>query len=230
MRNPTTRCAATCAHAPARSSCPPTTGTHPNTASPPLQTTAVAALRWVADHAAELGGIPGRLVVGGWSAGAGIAAVVCQVARDTGGPAIAGQALLAPVTDSDTDRSSYAENGSGYDLDASLMQWFFDQYSDPADRSDPRIAPLRAPDLSGLPPAVIVTNEFDVLRDEGEAYAEALRSAGVPVEHIRARGHTHGSLSMVGLVVSGAPVRERFAAAVRRLTTAGAVAPRVGAG
>ena len=190
----------------------------------------VAALRWVADHAADLGAIPGRLVVGGWSAGAGIAAVVCRVARDTGGPAIAGQALLAPVTDSDTDRSSYAENGSGYDLDASLMQWFLDQYSDPADRSDPRIAPLRATDLSGLPPAVIVTNEFDVLRDEGEAYAEALRSAGVPVEHIRARGHTHCSLSMVGLVVSGAPVREQCAAAVRRLASAGAVARRVGAG
>lgn len=180
----------------------------------------VAALRWVADHAAELGGIPDRLVVGGWSAGAGIAAVVSRVARDTGGPAIAGQALLAPVTDSDTDRRSYAENGSGYDLDASLMQWFFDQYRDQADRNDPRIAPLRATDLSGLPPAVIVTNEFDVLRDEGEAYAEALRSAGVPVEHIRARGHTHCSLTMVGLVVSGAPVREQCAAAVRRLTTA----------
>ena len=190
----------------------------------------VAALRWVADHAAELGGSPDQLVLGGWSAGAGLAAVVCRVARDTGGPAIAGQALLAPVTDSDTDRSSYAENGSGYDLDASLMQWFFDQYSDPADRSDPRIAPLRATDLSGLPPAVLVTSEFDVLRDEGEAYADALRSAGVPVEHIRARGHTHCSLAMVGLVVSGAPVRDQFATEVRRLAAAGAVTPRVGAG
>ncbi|KRE31679.1 steroid monooxygenase [Mycobacterium sp. Soil538] len=177
---------------------------------------AVAALAWVVDHAVDMGADPGRLVVGGWSAGAGLATVVCHAARAAGGPAIAGQALLAPVTDSDTRRASYVENGSGYDLDASLMQWFFDQYCDVRDRRDPRIAPLRADDLSGLPPVVMVTNEFDVLRDEGEAYARALRSAGVPVEHIRARGHTHGSLTMVGLVVSGAPVREQFAAAVRR--------------
>jgi acetyl esterase/lipase len=190
----------------------------------------VAALRWVADHVDELGGIPDQIVLGGWSAGAGIATTVARVARDTGGPAIAGQALLAPVTDSDTCRASYVENGRGYDLDASLMKWFLDQYSDSADRTDPRVAPLRAAELSGLPPAVIVTNEFDVLRDEGEAYADALRSAGVPVEHIRARGHTHCSLSMVGLVVSGAPVREQFAAAIGRLTsTTGTADPRVSA-
>ncbi|TRW84743.1 carboxylesterase family protein [Mycolicibacterium sp. 018/SC-01/001] len=178
---------------------------------------AVAAASWVADHAAALGGDPARIVVSGWSAGAGLAAVVSQVARDTGGPRIVAQALIAPVTDTDTSRASYAECGSGYDLDTSLMQWFFDQYCDTSQRSDPRIAPLRAADLNGLPPAVIVTNEFDVLRDEGEAYSAALRAGGVPVEHISARGHTHCSLTMVGLVVSGAPVREQFAAAVRRL-------------
>ena len=177
---------------------------------------AVAAALWVAENATALGGDPNRLVVSGWSAGAGLAAVVCLAARTAGVPAIAGQALLAPVTDTDTARTSYAENGSGYDLDASLMQWFFDQYCDAPDRRDPRIAPLQANDLRGLPPAVVVTNEFDVLRDGGEAYASALRAAGVPVEHIRARGHTHCSLTMVGLVVSGAPVREQFAAAVRR--------------
>ena len=104
---------------------------------------AVAAARWVAENAADLGGDPNRLVVSGWSAGAGLATVVCLAARAAGGPAIAGQALLAPVTDTDTGRTSYAENGSGYDLDASLMQWFLDRYSDPQDRSDPRIAPLR---------------------------------------------------------------------------------------
>ncbi|KGI68016.1 alpha/beta hydrolase fold domain-containing protein [Mycolicibacterium rufum] len=178
---------------------------------------AVAALSWVAASATDLGGDPTRLVVSGWSAGAGLATVACRAARASGGPAIAGQALLAPVTDSDTSRASYVENGSGYDLDASLMQWFFDQYCDVPDRRDPRIAPLRTADLSSMPPAVIVTNEFDVLRDEGEAYAEALRAAGVAVEHLRARGHTHCSLTMVGLVVSGAPVREQFASAVRTL-------------
>jgi acetyl esterase/lipase len=168
--------------------------------------------------------MPGKLMVGGWSAGAGIAAVVCQLAREAAAPAIIGQALLAPVTDADTGRASYTENGHGYDLDTSLMQWFLDQYSDPSQRTDPRIVPLRAADLTGLPPAVVVTCEFDVLRDEGTAYADALASAGVPTEHIRARGHTHCSLSMVDLVVSGAPVRQEFAAAVRRLATAQAPA------
>jgi cation diffusion facilitator CzcD-associated flavoprotein CzcO/acetyl esterase/lipase len=183
-----------------------------------------AAVRWVADHAEALGCMPGKLMVGGWSAGAGIAAVVCQLAREAAAPAIVGQALLAPVTAADTGRASYTENGQGYDLDTSLMQWFLDQYSDPSERTDPRIAPLRAADLTGLPPAVVVTCEFDVLRDEGTAYADALASAGVPIEHIRARGHTHCSLSMVDLVVSGAPVRQEFAAAVRRLATAHAPA------
>jgi len=179
-----------------------------------------AAVRWAADNAEQLGGVPGRLLVGGWSAGGGIAAAACQLARDAGAPAIIGQALLAPVTDTVTNRTSHAENGEGYDLDTSLMRWFLDQYSDPADRTDPRIAPLRAADLTGLPPAVVVTCDFDVLRDEGAAYADALAAAGVPTEHIRARGHTHCSLTMVDLVISGAAVREEFAAAVRRLARA----------
>jgi acetyl esterase/lipase len=183
-----------------------------------------AAVRWVAENSDRLGCVPGRLMVGGWSAGGGIAAVVCQLARDAASPAIIGQALLAPVTDTDTGRASYTENGHGYDLDTSLMQWFLDQYTDSFERTDVRIAPLRAADLTGLPPAVVVTCEFDVLRDEGTAYADALASAGVQTEHIRARGHTHCSLSLVDLVVSGAPVRQEFAAAVRRLATAPAPA------
>ncbi|KRD20278.1 steroid monooxygenase [Mycobacterium sp. Root265] len=179
----------------------------------------LAAVRWVADSAAQLGGIADRVMVGGWSAGAGIAAVVCRLAHEAAAPAILGQVLLAPVTDTDTDRASYSDNGHGYDLDGSLMRWFLDQYSDPSDRNDPRISPLRAVDLTGLPPAVVLTCEFDVLRDEGAAYAAALAAAGVPTEHIRARGHTHCSLTMVDIVLSGAPVREELAAAVRRLIT-----------
>jgi acetyl esterase/lipase len=185
----------------------------------------LAAVRWVADSAEQLGGIAGRLMVGGWSAGAGTAAVVCRLAREAAGPAIIGQVLLAPVADADTDRASYAENGHGYDLDATLMRWFFDQYSGPSDRTDPRLSPLLAADLTGLPPAVVVTCEFDVLRDGGAAYAAALAAAGVPTEHIRARGHTHCSLTMVDIVLSGAPVREELAAAVRRLATAPLPAP-----
>ena len=176
---------------------------------------AFAALRWVADHTVELGGIPGQLVVAGWSAGANLAAVVCQQARDAGGPEISGQLLLTPVTDSSLDTESYQENGDGYVLTKPLMEWFWDHYADESDRTDPRCSPLRAADLSGLPPAVVVTAEFDPLRDEGAAYAEALEKAGVPVQHVKARGHTHTSLTMVGVILSGAPLREQMADALQ---------------
>jgi cation diffusion facilitator CzcD-associated flavoprotein CzcO/acetyl esterase/lipase len=175
---------------------------------------AFAAVEWVAAHAAELGGIPGQLAVAGWSAGANIATVACQTARDAGGPDIVGQLLLAPVTDADLSRPSYAENGEGYLLTTALMQWFWDHYADPADRSHPKASPLRG-DLSSLPPAVIVTAEFDPLRDEGTAYAEALAAAGVPVQHLSARGHIHTSLPMVDLVLSGADVRAQMVEALR---------------
>jgi cation diffusion facilitator CzcD-associated flavoprotein CzcO/acetyl esterase/lipase len=174
---------------------------------------AVAAVRWAGAHAAELGGIPGQLAVAGWSAGGNIAAVACQRARDDGGPDIAGQLLITPVVDADLTRPSYAANGDGYVLTTALMDWFWDHYADPADRRDPRAAPLRG-DLGGLPPACIVTADFDPLRDEGAAYADALAAAGVPVARIRARGHTHTSVTMVGVVLSGAPVRAEIAAAL----------------
>jgi acetyl esterase/lipase len=174
-----------------------------------------AAVQWVADHAEELGGIPRGLVVCGWSAGAGIATVTCRLAREAAGPRIVGQALLTPVTDSDQTRGSYIENADGYGLTAPLMGWFFDQYADPELREDPRIAPLRAADLSDLPPAIIVSAEFDPLRDEGAAYADALAAAGTPTEYVLARGHTHLSLTMVDLVVSGAAIRAQFAEALR---------------
>ena len=144
-------------------------------------------MRWIAAHADTLGGIPGQLVVAGWSAGANIAAVACQLARDAGGPAIAGQVLLTPVVDAAMDRPSYVENADGYVLTASLMRWFWDHYADPADRGDPRVSPLRGT-LSGLPPALVVTAEFDPLRDEGIAYADALAAAGVRVRHLAAGG------------------------------------------
>lgn len=184
-----------------------------------------AAVQWIAEHAGELGGIPGQLVVSGWSAGAGIAAVVCHLARDAGAPSIVGQALLTPVTDFDPTRGSYLENADGYGLTAPLMQWFFDHYADPDARTDPRIAPLRAPDLSALPPAIVVAAEFDPLRDEGIEYAEALAAAGVPTELVRARGHTHLSLTMVDVVVSGAPIRAQLAGALRGFFAIGAAVP-----
>ena len=181
---------------------------------------AFAALRWVADHTADLGGVPGQLAVAGWSAGGNLAAIVCQLARDAGGPEIVAQLLLTPVTDgTDLDRPSYSENGQDYILTTALMQWFWDHYADPSDRKSPLASPLLAADLSGLPPAVVVTGELDPLRDEGTAYAEGLAAAGVPVEHIAARGHIHTSLTAVDMLPSGAPVRAQIAEALRRLLT-----------
>ncbi|HXB90308.1 MAG TPA: FAD-dependent oxidoreductase [Mycobacterium sp.] len=176
---------------------------------------AVAAVRWVADNAQALGGRPAQLALCGWSAGGGLAAVVCRLARDAGGPSIMGQVLLTPVTAGDMTRASFAENADGYGLTTPLLGWFFDHYIDAADRSDPCFAPLHAVDLSGLPPAIVVTAEFDPLRDDGEAYAAALDAAGVPTEHVRARGHTHLSVTMVDMVISGAPVRARMAESLR---------------
>ncbi len=176
---------------------------------------AFAAVRWVAENAETLGGRSDELVVAGWSAGGNLAAVVTQRARDEGGPQIAAQLLVCPVTDADLTRSSYLENGQGKGLTASVMSWFWDHYVDPADRSNPRASPLRAESLAGLSPAVVVTCEFDPLRDEGDAYAVGLAAAGVPVRHIRARGHIHTSLLAVDLMLSGAPVRAGMVDALR---------------
>src|SRR6202035_6158646 len=175
-----------------------------------------AAARWIADHAGELGGQGGPVLVAGWSAGAKIAAVTCQLARDRGGPQIAGQLLVCPVTDCTFDRPSYNENATGYFLTRSLMYWFWDLYCSPADRTDPRASPLRGK-LKGLPPAFIVTCEFDPLRDEGIAYAEALSAAGVPVEQLNARGHFHSSFTMVDVVIIGVSGRVQIAEALRRI-------------
>jgi cation diffusion facilitator CzcD-associated flavoprotein CzcO/acetyl esterase/lipase len=176
---------------------------------------AFAATRWIAQNAAQLGGVPGQLAVCGWSAGANLAAVVCQMARDAGGPAISGQLLVTPVTDCDFTRESHETNAEGYFLTKALMQWFWDQYADPADRLDPRASPLRADNLAGLPPALVVTCEFDPLRDEGVAYAEALRAAGVEAHHLPCRGHIHSSLSLVDMVLSGADARVYMGSALR---------------
>jgi cation diffusion facilitator CzcD-associated flavoprotein CzcO/acetyl esterase/lipase len=174
-----------------------------------------AATRWIAEHAAELGGQPGPVLVAGWSAGGNIAAVACQLAQNRGGPQIAGQLLVCPVTDCRFDRPSYNDNAAGYFLTRSLMYWFWDIYCSPADRADLRVSPLRGK-LAGLPPALVVTCEFDPLRDEGIAYAEALAAAGVPVEQLQARGHFHSSFTMVDVVITGVSGRVQMAEALRR--------------
>ena len=175
-----------------------------------------AAVQWIAANTATLGGVPGKLAVAGWSAGGNVAAVVCQTARDAGGPGISGQMLVTPVTDCDFSRRSYVENADGYVLTTGLMHWFWDHYADPADRQDPKASPLRADDLSNLPPALVVTCEFDPLRDEGATYAEAMAEAGVQVRHLPCSGQIHTSLMAVDMVVSGAAARAEMGTAFQQ--------------
>ncbi len=164
----------------------------------------LAATRWAAEHAAELGADPGRVVVGGDSAGGNLAAVVALRARDEGGPRLAGQLLLYPTTDAEAaGMPSLAENAEGYGLTRRDMAWFKGHYfGDPGDAAHPHASPLRAADLRGLPPALVQTAEYDPLRDEGEAYAARLRAAGVPTAVSRRAGMIHGFLFFPGLVAA----------------------------
>lgn len=153
---------------------------------------AYAATCWVAREGATLGVDASRIAVCGDSAGGNLAAVVALMARDRGGPRLTFQALVYPVTDCDFDNASYRENADGYLLTRESMQWYWDQYAPgAADRTNPYAAPMRAASLAGLPPALVITAEYDPLRDEGEAYATRLAAAGVPVAHTRYPGMIH---------------------------------------
>jgi len=162
---------------------------------------AYAATEWVAEHAAQLGGDADRIAVAGDSAGGNLAAVVALMARDRSGPRLVYQLLIYPVTDSSLDTPSCHDNAQGYFLTLEGMRWFWNHYvRDEADRANPYAAPLRAEDLHGLPPALLITAEFDPLRDEGEAYGARLRAAGVPADLQRYDGMIHGFFSMAAVV------------------------------
>ncbi|MEJ2888139.1 alpha/beta hydrolase [Actinomycetospora aeridis] len=180
-----------------------------------------AATAWVAEHAEELGADASRLAVGGDSAGGHLSAAVSLAARDRGGPAIAYQMLLYPVVDFDWTSPSITENAEGYLLGRATMQWFWAHYlgaTDPAD--DPYAFPLRAADLSGLPPAFVGTAEYDPLRDEGESYARRLEEAGVGVTAKRYDGMIHGFLWTLGATPSGAALVDDAVAGLRAAFTA----------
>ena len=157
-----------------------------------------AATSWAAANASSLGGDDARIAVAGDSSGGNLAAAVALMARDRGGPRLVQQTLIYPVTDGRMNTASYASFARGFLLSRDRMRWYWDQYvPDPALREDPYASPNRAVDFGGLPPAQIFTAEYDVLRDEGEAYAEALRHAGNVGECHRVPGMVHGYAVML---------------------------------
>lgn len=162
----------------------------------------IAVTRWVAEQASPLGVDAARIAVGGDSAGGNLAAVVAITLRDAGGPPLAFQALVYPATDQRMDTASHAKFGEGFLLTRSNMLWFRDNYLDPRDYDDWRASPIRAADLTRLPPAHIITAGYDPLLDEGRAYSDRLVAAGVPVLYECFEGMAHGFLTMGGVVAA----------------------------
>lgn len=175
-----------------------------------------AAVEWVAANAASIGVDPDRLAVGGDSAGGNLSAAVALRARDEGGPPLRMQVLIYPVTDHEFGTASYQENADGYLLTQDMMRWFWDHYLPEASHGkDPLASPLQATDLSGLPPAYVLTAEFDPLRDEGEAFAARLSEAGVAVTQKRYDGHIHAFWQMPGVFPTAVSAAEDAAAAMK---------------
>lgn len=176
-----------------------------------------SAYYWVLENAASIGADPRRVAVGGDSAGGNLAAVVSLRAKQSARPLPVFQLLVYPVTDSDFTTASYVANAEGYQLTEVGMRWFWDQYvSSAEDLVHPHAAVLRAADVSGLPPALIITAEFDPLRDEGEAYGERLRQAGVPVTVTRYAGMIHGFYGMFTAIDKGRDAIQESAAALSK--------------
>ncbi len=186
----------------------------------------VAAVDWVRENAGDLAIDPTRIAVAGDSAGGNLAAVVALDARDRNMP-VAAQALIYPCTDMDPSAwPSMEENASGYFLTRDFMHWFYDQYvPDAEQRTDPRAAPIHAADHTNLPPAIVVTAEYDPLRDEGEAYADKLAAAGVPVTKARYDGMMHGFFGMSDAIDRAADAQAEVASFLVAALSGGLDAP-----
>ena len=186
-----------------------------------------AALKWVGDHIIDITGREVPLIVIGDSAGGNLAAVMAIRARDRNGPSIALQILVYPVTDADFDRPSYTDPENQLLLTRDGMIWFWDHYlPDPSRRTEPDASPIRSKDLSGLPPAVILTAEHDVLRDEGESYSSRLREAYVSADLQRYTGQMHGFFTLLmlpGSELGFQQVVKAVKACINRKGKAGAV-------
>lgn len=180
-----------------------------------------AALQWVAEHAADLGGDPDRIAVAGDSAGGNLAAVMAHLARNNGGPALAFQLLWYPVVTADLSLPSFTENANAPILDRDVIDAFLTWYLPDLDITDPTalpatLAPANAPDLSGLPPAYIGTAEHDPLRDDGARYAELLNAAGVPAELSNEPTLVHGYASFAFVIPAAAEATNRGLEALKK--------------
>src|SRR5580700_6485241 len=184
-----------------------------------------AAARWVAEHSGEIGADPARLAVGGDSAGGNLAAGVALRAR-ADGPALAGQLLVYPNTDQLADDQSMRAADDPFLFNHHSVAWYRQHYlASPGDAANPLASPLRAKSLAGLPPALVITAEYDPLRDQGEAYARRLADEGVPVELSRYPGMAHGFFTMAGTVEASLTAIAQAAGQLRIWFDAGAPGP-----
>jgi acetyl esterase len=189
----------------------------PETKFPGAVDDAYAATIWAAQQAPRLDGDAGKIAVGGDSAGGNLAAAVALMARDRGGPPLVFQLLVYPVTARDFDTVSYRQHAEGYTLSLDSMRWYWDHYlQSPADASNPYAAPLVAQNLQGLPPALVITAEYDPLCDEGEAYAKRLQEAGVATACRRYDGMMHGFFGMTAVLDKGKQAMVEACAALRQ--------------
>jgi acetyl esterase len=176
-----------------------------------------AALVWVTATAGDLGVDPRRVAIGGDSAGGNLAAVVALAARDRGGPDVRFQLLVYPVTDALMSYPSTRDNGQGHMLTDDAMKWFIELYlGEQGDPKDPLVSPIYADDLAGLPPALVITAEYDPLRDEGEAYGARLQQGRVAAKVSRYDGMIHGFFSMGAFIEAARPAPAEAADAIRR--------------
>jgi acetyl esterase len=178
---------------------------------------AFAAVQWAATHGASFNGDSSRLAVAGDSAGGNLAAAVALITRDQGGPKLAYQVLITPATDYyDLEQPAYQDNAVGYGMDTADVIWLMDLYLPrDIDRNDPRAFPYRAADHRGLAPAMVITAEYDSLRDDGDRYAAKLRDAGVPVDWAPYKGMTHNFPLAYEVLDQGEAAVNAIAAALR---------------
>jgi acetyl esterase/lipase len=177
---------------------------------------AVAAVKYVSEHAAEFDVDPTRIAVGGDSAGANLATVACLIARERGGPPIAFQLLVYPMVDYLDDRPSVQEFAEGHFLTRSMIRYFWNHYLVRLDDGlHPHASPMLAPSLEGMPPALVITAECDPLRDQGEAYAERLSDAGASVALMRYEGAIHVFFNLGGVIDAGREAVADAGAALR---------------